>query len=372
MSEFNDVYFHVMQYHRGVKRRVEAALFEVAFALNRWIAETLGDRVPADWREQLRAVLAEQESQGRRVVPHTALALEDWLEWFIMAHGLLPGEQPVGAGDALHHVEYASASLAGEAQVGPPGPSISDAAFGALIMPPGMMEAPLSSKDPLGFMKPLAPAEQEELDELNLTVDHERRKRAREQQEDAQQLAQGKDILVGLAGIVFEPLDWAITAHQVVTEPKNPVSYAGLIPFVPATTGKVLRMMDKGGEVAKAAAAASSATKRVPNPHGKLGGPAHRAAVAARADELEAQGHTIKAGGGRSAEKALEIPGGGRRFPDISTEDPAGIPYYENVGQATKAGDPVARERRALKDIERAAEQRPGFTPLTERQPKHE
>jgi hypothetical protein len=337
-----------------VKRRVEGVLFKVAYALNGWISETLADRVPGEWRQRLHVVLAEQEAEGRRVAPRSAAVLESWMEWFIDAHGL-PLEQPVGAGATLDHVEYASAA----------GTAVGDPSSHAT-------QVPLSTRDPLDFMKPLSPADQEKLDELNLAIDHERRKQHRQRQQDEELFAQGKNILWAVAGIIYEPIDWAMTADQIASEPKRPASYAGLLPFVPATTGKIFRTMDKGGEIAGAAARAGSVSKRVPNPHGKLGGPAHRAAVAARADELEAQGHKIVAGGGRLPEQALEIPGGGLRFPDISTVDPAGVPYYENIGKTTKAGRPIARESRALKDIERAAQQPPGFTRLIGKQSTHE
>lgn len=40
--------------------------------------------------------------------------------------------------------------------------------------------------------------------------------------------------------IAFEPLDWGVTAYEIYHEPQNPLNYLGLIPLVPATTGKIL------------------------------------------------------------------------------------------------------------------------------------
>jgi RHS repeat-associated protein len=96
---------------------------------------------------------------------------------------------------------------------------------------------------------------------------------------------------------------------------------------------------------------------------GRLGGTAHRGTVAIRAGELERQGHTVTAGGGRLPERSVITPEGKRRFPDISTRGPNGIPYHENVGRSTVGGDAIARERRALDDIRRATGTEPGYTP---------
>ncbi len=96
---------------------------------------------------------------------------------------------------------------------------------------------------------------------------------------------------------------------------------------------------------------------------GRLGGTAHRRTVSNRAGELERQGHTVTAGGGRLPERSVVTHEGRRRFPDISTRDPSGNPYHENVGRSTVGGDPIARERRALDDIRRATGTEPGYTP---------
>jgi RHS repeat-associated protein len=127
------------------------------------------------------------------------------------------------------------------------------------------------------------------------------------------------------------------------------IGMVGIIPGagkVAAVGGKILvKVIEKGALKA-----------------GRLGGEAHRATVARRAAELEAEGHTVTAGGGRLPERSVITPEGRRRFPDISTVDSNGRPYHENVGRSTKAGVPVARERRALEDIGRASGTEPGYT----------
>ena len=95
---------------------------------------------------------------------------------------------------------------------------------------------------------------------------------------------------------------------------------------------------------------------------GRHGGPAHREKVAQRAGQLEAEGHTLTAGGQRLPERAVRIPEGKIRYPDISTIGPNGQPYYENIGRTMASGLPVKREREALEDIKRATGREPGFT----------
>lgn len=105
-----------------------------------------------------------------------------------------------------------------------------------------------------------------------------------------------------------------------------------------------------GGNVARA------------NPYGRHGGPRHRETVKRRAEELTAQGYIITGGGG-GRERAVRTPEGRVRYPDISAKTPSGRPYYENIGRSTRDGRPVARERRAIDDINRATGTRTGYTP---------
>jgi RHS repeat-associated protein len=100
---------------------------------------------------------------------------------------------------------------------------------------------------------------------------------------------------------------------------------------------------------------------RGPNPHGSRGGPAHRETINQRVRDLEGEGYEHLAGGDLR-EEYIRIPGGGGRRPDITMRAPDGTMYRENVGRTTATGAPVARERRALDDLERATGTRPGYT----------
>jgi hypothetical protein len=104
--------------------------------------------------------------------------------------------------------------------------------------------------------------------------------------------------------------------------------------------------------------------KRVPNPYGSRGGPAHRAKIQERIDALKRDGHE-HIGGGDLPEEVIPTPGGEKSYrrPDITTNAPDGSVYRENVGRSNSDGSPIARERRSLDDIESATGSRPGYTP---------
>ena len=101
-----------------------------------------------------------------------------------------------------------------------------------------------------------------------------------------------------------------------------------------------------------------------PNPYGSRGGPAHQNTVERRINELKAGGHQ-HVGGGELREEEVKTPEGAKssRRPDITTLAPDGSAYRENVGRSTASGAPVARERKALDDIEAQTGARPGYTP---------
>jgi len=79
---------------------------------------------------------------------------------------------------------------------------------------------------------------------------------------------------------------------------------------------------------------------------------------------MKAVGYRLIAGGDKP-EETIRTPGGNKssRSPDITMETPDGTIHRENVGRSTKSGDPVARERKALDDIEKATGKRSSYTP---------
>ncbi|WP_414885468.1 hypothetical protein, partial [Sphingomonas sp. Root241] len=99
-------------------------------------------------------------------------------------------------------------------------------------------------------------------------------------------------------------------------------------------------------------------TTSVPNPYGKLGGPEHRATVSVIVADISARG--LKA----RTEFSIATPNGdrGSRSIDVVAIDSAGrvVESYQ-VGRQTGAGNPVARETRAINDIRTA---RPDLNPV--------
>jgi hypothetical protein len=97
------------------------------------------------------------------------------------------------------------------------------------------------------------------------------------------------------------------------------------------------------------AISAGLASKFVPNPYGKLGGPAHTAKVQELKDYYEAQGFTTV------EEKYVSTPGGFKpyRYVDLAVYDSEGnLVSYNQVGRATaKLGIPVMRETQAMSDL---------------------
>ena len=101
--------------------------------------------------------------------------------------------------------------------------------------------------------------------------------------------------------------------------------------------------------------------KTGPKPKGT--GP-HNETIDRRIQELKDQGHTHTHGGSKK-EEVIPTPGGDKssRRPDITTIDPSGNTYRENVGRTKADGTPVTREVSAANDIEQATGTRPVFTP---------
>lgn len=153
----------------------------------------------------------------------------------------------------------------------------------------------------------------------------------------------GLDELADIAGNVATIVDPSASLSERVI--------AGVDLLSPVTVREAGQIADAVGDVAR----------RVPNPGGRLGGPAHRAAVDDVAAGVESRGlEAVR-------EHRVPTPGGerGSRYVDVAGRDPATGDVVEThqVGRQTQAGQPVARERRAMDDIENETGQRPEFHP---------
>jgi RHS repeat-associated protein len=114
------------------------------------------------------------------------------------------------------------------------------------------------------------------------------------------------------------------------------------------------------GRAADRAVDAATVTKGVPNPFGKAGGPAHQAKVEEVAAGVKARG--LEA----STEHRVLTPDACKscRYVDVVGKNAEGkVVEMHQVGRQTRAGNPVAREVRALDDIETVTKTRPKFHP---------
>jgi RHS repeat-associated protein len=133
------------------------------------------------------------------------------------------------------------------------------------------------------------------------------------------------------------------------------------VPFLPAAgivrhAGKLEKLADAIGlgKVLGKADDAVDVAKAVPNPGGRLGGPAHRAGVADAADFAgsEFKGQNVSV----TLEGKITTPGGekGTRYGDVVvTREKQPVKVYQ-VGKTLKDGKtPVSRERAAIRDIQK-------------------
>ena len=81
---------------RHVVHQMEVELQRFATALEVWVNELLARRLPADWRERMHAYLDGWEPNGFGVAMRHRPILENWIEAWAKARGLLP-ETPAPA-----------------------------------------------------------------------------------------------------------------------------------------------------------------------------------------------------------------------------------------------------------------------------------
>jgi RHS repeat-associated protein len=100
--------------------------------------------------------------------------------------------------------------------------------------------------------------------------------------------------------------------------------------------------------------------KKTPNPNGRKGGPEHQAKVKEIQKDIQSRGLNSE------TEYQVKTPGGEKssRYVDVVAKDKNGnVVEMHQAGKQTQAGNPVARETRALNDIEKQTGKRPQFHP---------
>ncbi len=139
-----------------------------------------------------------------------------------------------------------------------------------------------------------------------------------------------------------------LSEDAVKTPTANTVTAKVPRPTGKATEEELAGFENEGGGQPQGQAVAK---KPVPNPHGKLGGPAHRAEVNKVVKDIESRG--LRA----VREERIGTPGGAKqdRYADVVAKDEQDrVVEIHQVGRQTKGGSPVARERAAIRDIEKA------------------
>lgn len=104
---------------------------------------------------------------------------------------------------------------------------------------------------------------------------------------------------------------------------------------------------------------ASKSKKPAPNPNGKKGGEANQGKAEEISADIESRGLEPK------REFQVKTPNGEKtsRFVDVVGLDPetGEVVEMHQVGRTTKSGDAIARERRAMDDIEAVSRERPQY-----------
>jgi len=114
------------------------------------------------------------------------------------------------------------------------------------------------------------------------------------------------------------------------------------------------------GKAAVRAGKAAMGDKKVPNPNGKNGSPAHQKTIEAEEKRMQGAGKTTQ------KEVKVDTPGGqkSKRYVDVVGTDPkTGEKEMVQVGKQNKNGTPVSRERKAIGDIEGATQEKVKFVP---------
>ena len=156
--------------------------------------------------------------------------------------------------------------------------------------------------------------------------------------------AEGDYVNATLSGVAAIPmakvgttaLKAGFKGFEIITKASPELKLAG------ETTDDVLKAVKEVNSVTE------GTSKTVPNPYGKLGGPAHQEAIQNAADTLKKGGYDV------TFEERVMTPGGYKpvRYGDILAKDPeSGEQWIIQVGKQTKAGNPISRETKAIQDL---------------------
>ncbi|MGI2024769.1 hypothetical protein [Shewanella glacialipiscicola] len=134
------------------------------------------------------------------------------------------------------------------------------------------------------------------------------------------------------------------TANEIADEYEQ--SGLSMSTFIVAGKAAGEAAIDVGAKKFRLPGVAKRGPKTDPNaPHNKK--------IREIGDQIEADGGTVIAGGGRLPEQLVRTPGGNKsgRRPDVLYQDCKGNLCGVNVGKTKADGSPVKREQQALDDL---------------------
>jgi hypothetical protein len=222
--------------------KITYQLWNYAESLNDWLHELSKHPAP-DWRERLEAFIAEQEAAGFILSPesHADLVayLENWAGGNLVTARSEPSDSP--------EVQVAAHTSAKKQPSEEPQPSDNTSSG---------IKFPISMKgtfEMYGYPDNFGGYFGEEVDNTNPEL----------------AISIGSAIL----GAILEPVDWFNTGVEIKDDPTNPLSYAGLLPIVPAGAGRLGKKIanEAGDAAADGARTISNIASDVPTPRGQGG-----------------------------------------------------------------------------------------------------
>ena len=181
-----------------------------------------------------------------------------------------------------------------------------------------------------------------------------------EKQFIAEYEAEGKGAIAGVSLLIPGPEDFVIGAF--VATKFGGAAIRGLLKYADEAAGAIERgltkLFSKGGDEA---VDVTTATKKVPNPNGKKGGEAHQNTMKEVESDLKAEGFDkidnevmVKTPDGEKSKRFIDVQGTNTKTGDVK---------QVQVGKQNKNGTPIARERRAINDVQDVTKKKVEFRP---------
>jgi len=286
-----------------LERRIEEALKPFAANLQRFLDQIFSHPLPDDWRDRWHAFVAEQAALGFFVEEKSIVEMEAWIGEEARRRGLIKSAVRI---TKLSQHESATdthnATAAGTRELPESSPRLRAS---------GENQAP-DRTDPSTFPRTddgrvLYPKSYERLFSLGGTPNnfggYFDDGKSTEGDPDA-----AFDAGMAILGTFVDVIDLINTGIEIRKAPKDPWSYIGAIPFIPATAGKV-------GKAARKAARAANAVDNVADAARAVGNAAEAASSNLSSGQASSLAKFIKKLPSAAEEAVVHnLPGGGKAF----------------------------------------------------------